>query len=162
MMNQIKKWIKSNFDIYNNLIQLLFQFLPSKYAIAMREIDISFDEVTCCDYHIYKHMDPLIIIPIKFIDFDWNDFFSRSIEINRCMGVDNIYAPYCEHLTIPPHITIKTEYYDCDNYTPCIVYDCIECDSHNQFVIEEIIQKEFTILQIHYIWETNNIPLTVL
>ena len=135
-MLDVEDWMKSNFSVYDNLIQLITDFLPSEYSkkVAKKLIGKTHDEIN--DVSI----NTIFTIPIKYIDFDWIRLFEIIPEWD-CYYEDNHYEPYtvtcCKCMIIPDQILINQykygDYQDLPHYQ--ISYACNKCNFNNAIAI---------------------------
>jgi len=130
--------------IYHNLIQLISEFLPSKYYEKFKnEIIDKIDSYeiiykgTSMDITEVGNLGRLNVgdeiymtIPIEFIYFDWKEYFSlkkRSYPKSIC----------CKCNKIPKKIHIKRYIINRDNDGILICYKCHLCNYNNYISISE-------------------------
>jgi len=154
--------------IYDDLAELIFEFLPSIYYEIFKNKIINEIDSEEIDFHermqdirsmAELNIVPIegeriyITIPIKFIMFDWTTYFSYIS--HKSMLDRNAFVKYCKCNKIPKNIYIKRYVIDIDDDGIIICYKC-SCEFINSIPIriESLDYNELNIcLEIEYIIE---------
>ena len=163
-----KDWMKSNFDLYDDLIELLSKYLPSKYA----KDTINMIEKIFGDYihYLWDEDDSCAttyaVVPVEFIELDWKTLFTDMIEL-RSKFCDFTYDIdcCCECQTIPEEIRIsrKCNCYDIEDDFSRMYYTCPRCNFENSVVIiDYIIPETVIVFLIMFVHEGEELALTII
>lgn len=159
-----------NIHLYDNLINLLSEYLPSKHAEnIIYKIDKIFGNYVHQLWDIPDSYEGThAIIPIKFVELDWKILF-----IDMWNFLDGLYDPVCNIdrcctcQIIPEQIRICRE---CNCYRtdhtyrykddlPRVCYTCPRCKFENSVVIADFDISETVILNSEFNGEGLNLNI---